>query len=134
MTKISLPERGQPLDIKYISSIANEINLLSNAYGQAFSASTMSSVTFYAQEINNIPDGDRVAGSTYDVVVTFGILFSKPPFVFPIIVSRDEKPASKNIIVHVRDIVTSGCTVGLRYNEKGQSSVSLNILAVGETI
>jgi len=139
MAAIPLPERGQPLDVNFLYEIANQINTLNNAVSQNINSSSQvkdvsnrptSSINIYAQEVP-VPDGNRTAGSTYDVTVTFGVKFQYPPVVLATVLTRDQSAASKNVILYVKDVVTSTCTVGVRYNEAGQSSISINVLAIG---
>jgi hypothetical protein len=148
MSKVPLPERGQPLDVSYIYQLANTINELSNqlspVIGRYTSIDTISSgqqnirtsdvrmVGGYVPVTNNdatTPDGEVSFSYSYND-------FAYAPIVTatPIIISTNTTDAGRDVSVILTRITTNRVEGVVRFNTIGVASVGVNILVLGVPI
>jgi hypothetical protein len=145
MSRIPLPERGQPLDLSYMYSIVEAINSLASE-----SAAITQKNNFVLKGITGNRQtqkilNSQVIASYFDIVqataVTAGTLrtekiifdpvFSAPPIVTATIVNTSNTTSSTNTTVTVSNVTASGCTLNIRFNSAGQASLGVNVIAVG---
>lgn len=135
---LATPNRGQPLDVDYVSQIATQVNELttivgdrSTSYSNISGASVKTSeVKIFATSVNvtaatTAPDGDVV-----DVTVSY------PSFRgFPIVTATVVSGASSNIgddaTVVVKNISSQQCTLRVKFNTGGNLNINVNVIAVG---
>ena len=144
MARVPLPERGQPLDVAYIYSLATAINDLatqvnSNSYNQStIYTSTMGNqkintgdltITATTQQIMN--DETAQADNTKDKFFDFPTDFKYPPIVTITPEKVGGGPTGNNVIVSVKEVTTGRVDYTVRYNVTGQVSLSVNIIAIG---
>lgn len=145
MAKIPLPERGQPLDVTYISQLAQVINEVSSA---------ISPSTFRYTSID-LPNGGkenlkgseaRVIGGRVGVVSTsatvtageersftysFAGEFRHIPIATATLENKGNTPAGKNVTVILHNITTAGLSGTVRFNTSGEVSVYVNLIIIG---
>ncbi len=144
MARVPLPERGQPLDVSYIYSLATAINDLAT---QVNATSTNESMLYTptmgyvdtktsdmvvigaTQQITNAES--VIADQTKQMSFNFTNDFKYTPIVTltPINVGKNEY--GNNVIVSVKEVTTGRVDYTVRYNATGQVSLSVNILAIG---
>lgn len=139
MARVPIPQQGQPLDLAYISTLANAVNQLSEegaalAQGNNFIfqgglTSTPASYKLYgaqvfAQEIS-------VDGGTSDEaerLISFSPYnFTSPPVVTATLVA----PADNQAIVSLKNITSSSATVVVKFSTSDNNSTRVSIVAVG---
>lgn len=145
MSRIPLPERGQPLDLSYIYQLANAVNelavQLSPTIGRYTSIDTISSGTQNVRTADSRMVGGFVrvtnssstsAGSEVAFSYTFSD-FKFPPIVTatPILTNEIGTDAGKDVSVILTRITASRVEGIVRFNVTGISSVGVNLLAIG---
>jgi hypothetical protein len=140
--KIPLPERGQPIDLNYLSQIASSINDLSNAVSTSNTTSvidnkinpredvTTNKLRFYATT-KNIVVGSVNAGTsqTWSVDLTPDFLFT--PVAVASVQNNTASTAGNNIILVINNVTTSRVEGTVRYNEGGSIDININVIAIG---
>jgi hypothetical protein len=145
MSRVPLPERGQPLDLAYIYQLANAVNeiavQLSPTAGRYTSIDTVSAGT------QNVRTSDaRIVGgyvtvsnnstTSPDGEGSFSYNFSDFQYVpvvtaTPILVNEASTDAGKDVSVVLTQVTTNRVEGIVRFNTIGIASVGVNILAVG---
>lgn len=145
MSKIPLPERGQPLDLSYVYQIADTVNelaaQLSPTTGRYTSIDTVSAGTQsvrtsdarvvggYLTVANNTttsPDGEGSFSYNFND-------FAYAPVVTatPILVGDTATDSGKNITVVLTKVTTNRVEGVVKFNTIGVASVGINLIAVG---
>lgn len=146
MSKIPLPERGQPLDLSYIYQVAATVNELAEQLSPATAKySKLDTVTSGTQNLRTadtrivggyITVSNNTSASTegdVDFNYTFQTDFAYAPIVTatPILLGDASADAGKDTTVILTKVTTSGLEGIVRFNTTTDVSVGLNILAVG---
>lgn len=139
MARVPLPERGQPLDVSYIYSLAQAINDIavsvsdgsnhtSKINGQILKTSNARIVAMTQQVVSG---EDAKAGNIKDGEHIFESEFKYPPVVTisPVNVGKNDEGA--NVTVSIKEVTTSRVEYAVRYNSTGTVSISVNIIAIG---
>lgn len=145
MSKIPLPERGQPLDVSYIYQIANTINELATQI--AGSAGRYTSVDTVSAGTQNVRTGDsRIVGGYITVTNnsttspdgegTFSYNFSDfayAPIVTatPILIDENSTESGKDVAVVLTKITNNRVEGIVKFKTIGVASVGINLLMVG---
>jgi hypothetical protein len=144
MAKIPLPERGQPLDLSYIREIANAVNDLSNLVSPAsynyVSVDTPNTGTQYVRTseskiaagyIEVATNSTVTAGNEFSFTYNFPSDFKFPPIATATPINIGGSPAGQNVSVILRLVTTSKIEGVVRFNQSGNLSVGINLIAVG---
>ena len=144
MARVPLPERGQPLDVSYIYSLASAINDLAvQMSDNSFNYSTLYTSTMGNQNVKTsdvkiitqtqqVVSGESViADTTKDMSFNFPSDFKYIPVVTVAPVNVGKNNYGNNIIVSVKEVTTSRVDYTVRYNVTGSVSLSVNIIAIG---
>jgi hypothetical protein len=144
MAKIPVPERGQPLDVSYISILAEAVNNLSeqitpalykyvtidtpNVGKQSVKASEARILGGYIEIVNSAAKtkGDTVAFS-YD----FATDFKYAPIATATPINIGNTSAGKNVSVVLKTVTTSKVEGVVIFNETGDLTVGVNLIVVG---
>lgn len=142
MSKIPLPERGQPLDLTYIYQIANAVNEISSELSpsvykyvtidsdvgkQGLRASETRFIAgFYKFNSNTEVSAGNSESFTYD----FPTDFKYPPIVTATI-ENTGSDAGNDVSVVLNSVTTSNIKGTVKFNVGGKVSVRVNIIAVG---
>jgi hypothetical protein len=143
MSKIPLPNRGQPLDVNYIYQIADAVNSL--AAGSASSSNKYVSLnTVTAGPLEVKISETRVVGGYKEVanntqVTSGGELpwtisytgFKYAPIVTATAVNVGNTTAGSDISVVIKGITTSSAYGIVKFKTGGQVSIGVNIIAIG---
>jgi hypothetical protein len=145
MSKVPLPERGQPLDLSYIYQLANSINEIASELSPTVGRyTTVETVSAGKQNIRT-SDARIIGGYVFisnnsttspDSEATFSYTFTDfqyAPIVTatPILTSGSNTDAGKDVSVILTQ-VTPGRVDGIvKFNTIGLASVGVNIIAVG---
>jgi methyl coenzyme M reductase beta subunit len=143
MAIIPLPERGQPLDLAYVYSLANAVNDLSAQISPA-SSKTTTVDTIIGKQTLRTADTKVIGGIkrvTNNSIVTAGnestfsydfpADFKYAPIVTATVVNVGDTPAGKDVSVVLTSITTSRIEGLVRFGTSGEVSVSVNIIAIG---
>jgi hypothetical protein len=144
MAKIPLPERGQPLDLTYINSLADAVNGLYNQV--SVSTSNYASIDTNGQDKVNLKTSEigLVAGRVEvynnatvtvaqekDFSYNFTNNFKYAPIVTATPVNVGNTPAGKNVSVILKNVTTSRVEGVVRFGTAGDLSLWVNLIIVG---
>lgn len=145
MSKIPLPERGQPLDVSYIYQIANSVNELATQVSG--SARRYSSIDTVSAGTQNVRTADtRIVGgyvtvsnsttTSPDGEGSFSYNFSD--FVYapvvtatPILIDEGSTDSGKDVTVVLTKVTNNRVEGIVRFNSIGVASVGINLLMIG---
>ena len=137
MAAISLPERGQPLDVNYIYELASQINNLTNTIAVRSSSSsrvnsnseTTGNLRFFANTIS-LSTTSATGGQTE--IFSFNYPELKfVPVATATIVNNSGSDAGKSATVVLNTITTSKIEGVVRFGTSGATSLSVNVIVVG---
>jgi hypothetical protein len=144
MAKIPLPERGQPLDVTYISQMAQAINELSTAISPATYKYTSidtpnagrqnikgSEARVIAGYVKVVSSGTITAGEEKPFTYSFPGEFKYAPIATATAVNTGNTPAGKNVTIILKSPTTSGVEGTVRFNESGTATVNVNLIIIG---
>lgn len=145
MSKIPLPERGQPLDLSYIYQLANAINeisvQLSPTTGRYTSIDTSSAGTQnvrtsdarivggFVTVTNNSstsPDGEGTFSYNYSDFAYAPVITATP-----LLIDESSTESGKDISVVLTKVTNNRVEGVVKFNTIGVASVGLNLLIVG---
>lgn len=145
MAKIPLPERGQPLDVAYISQIAQAINELSSAISPATYKYTSidtpnagrqnvksSEARVIAGKVRVVNSGTVTAGEEKSFTYSFPGEFKYAPIATSTAENIGNTVAGKNVTVVLKSVTTSGVEGIVRFNTTGDNvSIDVNLIIIG---
>lgn len=145
MAQIPLPERGQPLDVNYIYSIANALNEVTKQVSP--SSSKYVTIDTPGDGPRSVKSSDARIIATEKVVVgsitsknvgdeetfeyVFPAEFKFKPIAVATPVNTGQTNAGENVTVVLTSVGTSRVEGLVRFNETGNLAVSVNILVIG---
>ena len=135
---LSTPNRGQALDIDYISQIAGQVNQLTTLVGDRSSSfSSINDVTLktadikmFAKTVNVFASTNKTDGDVVDYTISYPP-FNGNPVVTATIVSGSSSSIGDDATVVLKNVSTSGCTFRVTFNTGGNLDIFVNILAIG---
>ncbi len=144
VNNIPLPQRGQPLDLSYVYSLANVVNELSSqistsvdkyvtidspgASKQTVRSSDVKMVAAYKEVFN---DASVDSGSEKSFSYSFDPSFKYPPIVIATVVNVGQTPAGESVSLILSPTTTSGTEGVLKFLASGKVTLGVNILAIG---
>ena len=144
MAKVPPPTRGQPLDVAYLTTIANAINQLSADVSNAtYNYTTIDTVSSGKQSIKTSEtrmiggyisvslDSTVTASQTKSFTYTFPSDYKYTPIVTATPVNSGKTSAGEDVTVVLTDITRSSVTGFVRYNANGQVSTVVNLIIIG---
>jgi hypothetical protein len=144
MAKISLPERGQPLDVAYMYQLADAVNDLINQVSVAtYNYATVDTVSAGKQSVKTsdlkvlggiveVANNSTVtASSEKTFAYSFDGDFKYAPVVTATAVNIGGTPAGQNVTVILKSVTTSRVEGVVRFGSNGDLSLSVHLIAVG---
>ena len=145
MAKIPLPERGQPLDVTYISQLAQVVNELSSAMSPAnYKYTSIDTPNAGKQNIKSsearviggnvrvVNSGTITAGEEKSFTYSFSGEFKYTPIATATAINMGNTVAGKNVTVVLKSITTSGLEGFVRFNTTGDNvSIDVNLIIIG---
>ena len=143
MSKIPLPNRGQPLDVNYIYQVADAVNsLAANSASSSNKYVSLNTVTSGTQDVkisetrvigtytevaNNTPVG--IGGELPWNISYTG--FKYAPIVTATPINVGNTTAGSDISVVIKGVTTSSVYGIVKFKTGGQVSIGVNIIAIG---
>lgn len=144
MSKVPLPERGQPIDVAYLYQIGNAVNQLSDQVSSATynytsidtaSAGKQNIKTSEARMIGGfvtVANNSTVnASTTKTFTYNFTSDFKYAPIVTASIVNTGKTSAGEEATVVITDVTRSSVTGLVRFNASGNVTTVVNLIIVG---
>jgi hypothetical protein len=144
MAKIPLPERGQPLDVTYISQLAQVVNELSSAISPAtYKYTSIDTPNAGRQNIKGsearvigaivpvVASGTKTAGEEIKFSYSFPGEFKYAPIATATAINVGNTPAGKNVTVILTNPTTSGIDGTVRFNTTGELAVTVHLIIIG---
>lgn len=143
--KLPIPQRGQPIDVTFISDIVKSINTLYDqvavkvsSYASLWTANGRKRVRF--NEVKMITgqttinlDKTTAADTFKDFEYAFDIAFASPPVVTATVINLEStaSKASKHASVILTSVDTGVVRGTVKFEVAGDFKVAVNIIAVG---
>ncbi len=145
MSRIPLPERGQPLDLAYIYQLANAVNELAGQLSpntgrytsiDTASAGTQSVRTSDARIVGGFVTVTNNSATSPDGEGSFSYNFSDFQYVpvvtaTPILTNQVATDSGTDISVVLTKVTTNRVEGVVRFNTIGVSNVGVNLIAIG---
>jgi hypothetical protein len=145
MAKIPLPERGQPLDVTYISQLAQIVNELSTAISPStYKYTTVDTPNAGKQSIKSsearviggisnvvVSPGTVTAGQEKEFTYSFSGEFKYAPIVTATAINTGATAAGKNVTVILNKPTTSGISGVVKFNSSGEIGVDVHLIIIG---
>jgi hypothetical protein len=140
--KIPLPERGQPIDLNYLSEIAKSINQISNSVLTSNTTSvvdnkiqpaddvTTNKLRFYAVT-TPIQNANVNAGTSQNWSVAFKSDFLFTPVAVATVQNNTASTAGNNVTLVIKNITTGTVEGNVLYNVGGSIDININVIAIG---
>jgi hypothetical protein len=143
--KLPIPQRGQPLDVTFISDIVRSVNDLYDkvaikisAYASLWTLSgrkqvRSSEVKFVSGQVKINTEKTTNADQYVDFEYRFDIAFKYPPVVTatPISLRATASNAAKNATVILTSVTTSSVRGAVKFETSGEFTVGVNVIAIG---
>jgi len=144
MPIIPTPQKGQPLDVAYISSIVNEVNNLVSS-----TMPTESNMTTIKGAGNVAPQKtptlkSQVYGVTATVVASgssvnagedrpfeINYQFKYPPIIVATPWNVGATDAGKNVSIYIKSVTETKANLVAKFSTGGNAAVDVNVLAIG---
>ena len=142
MAKLTVPQRGQPLDVSYIYSLVETVNQLTDQIGtsqqnvtQIISSDGKSNTIGTARSTivgitTNVATSKNVtAGTQEPFAINYN--FKYPPIVVATPWNTGDTDAGKNVSVVITKVSNTNASFLVRYDTSGVATVDINVLAIG---
>ena len=137
MAAISLPERGQPLDVNYIYEMVSQINSIENRIAIRNSSvssiakveETTSNLKFFASQ-QSLITSEAKANTTETITFTYP-RFKFTPIVTASIFNFSGSTPGDDVICTLRNLTTTTAAVVIRFNSAGKVDLRVNLTAIG---
>jgi hypothetical protein len=145
MAIIPLPERGQPLDVAYISKLAQAVNDLSKeTQSSRYNYVSIATEDVGPQnkkitDVRVVTKIEKVTTTSQNVnandelkfASTFAGEFKFPPVVTATVVNVGGTPAGADVSIVLNKPTTSGVDGVVKFNRSGLVSTSVNLIIIG---
>jgi hypothetical protein len=131
---IPTPNRGQPIDVDYISQIANQVNAIGNLVDNATSYSTIGTVSrrtnelkIVAKTVQYTKQADEKSSSS--ITVTFPPFNGIPIATATVVASSD---VGDSATVVIKELTSQSASLKVDFGDAtGQASINVNFIAIG---
>jgi hypothetical protein len=143
--KLPIPQKGQPLDVTFISDIIRSVNDLYDkvaikvsAYANLWTVNgrkqvRSSEVKFVSGQVKINTEKTTNNDQYVDFEYRFDIAFKFPPVVTATPISLETTPSksAKDATVIVTTVTTNSVKGTVKFETKGEFTVGVNIIAIG---
>lgn len=131
---IPTPNRGQPLDVDYISQIANQVNTIGNLVDNATAYSTVGTVSRRTNELKIVAktvaytkQADEKASTS--ISITFPP-FNGIPIATATVVASSDVGDSASVVI--KELTSQSASLKVDFGDRtGQAAININFIAVG---
>ena len=143
--KLPIPQKGQPLDVTFVSDIIRSINDLYDkvaikvsAYANLWTINgrkqvRSSEIKFVSGQVKISTEKTTSANQYVDFEYRFDIAFKYPPVVTatPISLRATASKAAKDASVIITDVTTNSVKGTAKFETAGEFTVGVNLVAIG---
>lgn len=142
MSKLPMPQRGQPLDVKYISDIVGAVNEIYNNTSNTVNNNTTISSSFPTQTKNSASivnsaiwgfteriSKTATAGDEASFTINYNCKYTPIVVATPWNVTGTE--AGKNASVYINTVTNTSATLVVKFTSNGVATVDVNVLVIG---
>lgn len=141
--KVSLPERGQPIDVAYINQIVTALNALSDSNAATYNYTTVdvpggakqniktSEARIIGGYVSIVNNATINASNTKSFTYTFPNDLKYTPIVTATPVNYGKTAAGENVSVILTDITRSSVSGIVKFGTTGVVSVAVNLIILG---
>lgn len=138
MARLTTPNRGQPLDVDYISNIVGEVNRLTDIVGNSSTSfSNINDVNiktpnlkFFAKRFNLSSTTTTSSGSNVSLTVDYPA-FNGFPIVTSTVVTNAAHSVGDSIFVVMKSITSTQAKFVVTFTKAGRLDIVLNVMAIG---
>lgn len=144
MSRVPIPQRGQPLDVAYISQLSAAVNDIAGQVSSAtYNYTTIDTTDSGKQSIKTSEtrvvggyivvssDSTVTSSQTKPFTYTFSGDFKYVPIVTATPINSGKNSAGENVTVVLTDVSRSSVTGFVRYNANGSVSTIVNLIIIG---
>jgi hypothetical protein len=145
MSKIPLPERGQPIDVSYIYQITNAVNQLSDQmFSTGYNYTSIDTPSAGKQNVKTAEtriiggsvvvtsNSSRTADSTESFSYSYNGNFKYTPIVTATVVNTGGVgTAGDGATVVITNVDANGLTGLVRFDRPGNASTTVNLIIIG---
>lgn len=144
MSRVPIPQRGQPLDVAYISQLSAAVNDIAGQVSSAtYNYTTIDTKDSGKQSIKTSEtrvvggyivvssDSTVTSSQTKPFTYTFSGDFKYVPIVTATPINSGKNSAGENVTVVLTDVSRSSVTGFVRYNANGSVSTIVNLIIIG---
>lgn len=141
MAKLTVPQRGQPLDVSYMYSLVETVNQLSEVIG---TTQNITQIVSSNGTSNTVQTGrSSIVGITTNVATSKNVTagaqepfsinynFKYPPIIVATPWNTGDTDAGKNVSVVITKVSNTTASFLVRYDTGGVATVDINVLAIG---
>jgi hypothetical protein len=143
ISKIPLPDRGQPIDVTWLYTVANTVNEIENELSSAtYNYTTVTTRDNGVQQVQT--RASKIVASYVDVTINKNVTvaspepfhfdysgFKYPPIVTATIVNRGTSVIGNDAVPIINSITTSRVDGVIQFNTGGLTTITVNLIAVG---
>jgi hypothetical protein len=142
MAKLTVPQRGQPLDVSYMYSLVETVNQLSEIVGSNQSITEIKGSSGVPKTVatgraviygvtKSVATSKNVISTDNEVTFNVDYNFNSPPIVVATPWNAGNTDAGKNVSVVITQVTASTASFLVRFNTVGVATVDVNVLAIG---
>jgi len=144
MPIIPTPQKGQPLDVAFVTSIVNEVNSLVSSTMPTESNMTIIKGSGSSAEQKTPTLKSKVYGITtivansgttvtagQDVPFEVNYTFKYPPIIVATPWNVGGTDAGKNVSIYIKDVTATKASLVAKFSTGGNAAVDVNVLAIG---
>jgi hypothetical protein len=141
MAKLTVPQRGQPLDVSYMYSLVETVNQLSEVVG---TTQNITQIVSSNGTSNTVQTGrSSIVGITTNVATSKNVTagaqepfsinynFKYPPIIVATPWNTGDTDAGKNVSVVITKVSNTTASFLVRYDTGGVATLDINVLAIG---
>ena len=142
MAKLTVPQRGQPLDVSYMYSLVETVNQLSDIVGTTQNVTQIVASDGKSNTVatgragivgitTNVASSKTITTSENQIPFTVSYSFKYPPIVVATPFNTGNTDAGKNVSVVITQVSSTSASFLVRFDTTGVATVDVNVLAIG---
>lgn len=142
MAKLTVPQRGQPLDVSYMYSLVETVNQLSEVVGTTQNVTQIVASNGKSNTVGtgrssvlgittNVATSRQITSTDNQVPFTVNYNFKYPPIIVATPWNTGDTDAGKNVSVVITKVSNTSASFLVRFDTIGTATVDVNVLAIG---